>query len=314
MAKPQEHFRFSMIMLLAMTTALDGGGTSQAADSAAISPAEKLLALDRPLVIAHRGYPQFAPENTLPAFQLALEAGADLVELDYHHTKEGTPIVIHDADLDRTTDATNRWGGSKLKVAAYSAADLQALDAGAWFSPNFAGTKLPTLTEAVTHIQKFPGGVTLIERKAGDAATCVKVVRAGNWMNQLVVQSFDWDYLRDYHRLEPKQILGALGPQKTRGGRTLKAAEKILDASWVDEAMATGARIVVWNNQITPAAVAYAHSKGLKVWVYTINDMEKANELLDAGVDGIITNNTSLIWKTLALRQARAAAKLSVAK
>jgi glycerophosphoryl diester phosphodiesterase len=306
MAKPQKHFGFSMIMLLAMTTALGGVGTGRAADSTAVSPVEKLLALDRPLVIAHRGYPQFAPENTLPAFQLALDAGADLVELDYHHTKEGTPIVIHDADLDRTTDATNRWGGSKLKVTAYSAAELQTVDAGAWFSPNFAGTKLPTLTEAVTHIQKFPGGVTLVERKAGDAATCVKIVRDGGWMNQLVVQSFDWDYLRDYHRLEPKQVLGALGPPKTRAGRTLKTEEKILTPQWVDEASTTGARIVVWNRQITPAAVAYAHQKGLQVWVYTINEIERANELLAAGVNGIITDNTALIWKALALRSAAA--------
>jgi glycerophosphoryl diester phosphodiesterase len=124
MPKAQMNFKFPMIMLLATTTALSGGGAGQAADATAVSAAEKLLALDRPLVIAHRGYPQFAPENTLPAFQLALEAGADLVELDYHHTKDGVPIVIHDADLDRTTDATNRWGGSKLKVTAYSAAEL----------------------------------------------------------------------------------------------------------------------------------------------------------------------------------------------
>jgi glycerophosphoryl diester phosphodiesterase len=306
MAKTQKHFRFSMIMLLAMTTALGGGGTSQAADSAAISPAEKLLALDRPLVIAHRGYPQFAPENTLPGFQLGLKAGADLVELDYHHTKDGVAIVIHDADLDRTTDATNRWGGSKLKVVDYSAAELQTLDAGAWFDTQFRGLRLPTLKEAITAIQNHPGGVTLVERKAGDAATCVKIVRAGGWMNQLVVQSFDWDYLRDYHRLEPKQVLGALGPPKTRAGRTLKTEEKILTPQWVDEASATGARIVVWNRQITPAAVAYAHQKGLQVWVYTINEIERANELLDAGVNGIITDNTALIWKALALRSTAA--------
>jgi glycerophosphoryl diester phosphodiesterase len=143
----------------------------------------------------------------------------------------------------------------------------------------------------------------LIERKAGDAATCVKIVRAGNWMNQLVVQSFDWDYLRDYHRLEPKQVLGALGPPRTRAGRTLKTEEKILNERWVDEAQSTGARIVVWNRQITPEAVAYAHQKGLQVWVYTINEIERANELLDAGVDGIITDNPALIWKALALRQ-----------
>jgi glycerophosphoryl diester phosphodiesterase len=306
MSNPQNLLNFSFIMLLAISPACSGGVAS-AAEASAASPAEKLLALKRPLVIAHRGYPQFAPENTLPGFQLGLKAGADLVELDYHHAKDGVPIVIHDADLDRTTDATNRWGGSKLKVVDYSAAELQTLDAGAWFDTQFRGVRLPTLKEAITAIQNHPGGVTLVERKAGDAATCVKIVRDGGWMNQLVVQSFDWDYLRDYHQLEPKQVLGALGPPKTRAGRTLKTEEKILTPQWVDEASATGARIVVWNRQITPTAVAYAHQKGLQVWVYTINEIERANELLAAGVNGIITDNTALIWKALALRSAAAA-------
>jgi glycerophosphoryl diester phosphodiesterase len=308
MSKAQKPLKFLLIMLLAISP-ICSGGIASAAEASASNPAEKLLALKRPLVIAHRGYPQFAPENSLPGFQLGLKAGADLVELDYHHTKDGLPIVIHDADLDRTTDATNRWGGSKLKVLDYSVAELQKLDAGAWYDPQFRGTRLPTLTEAITAIQNYPGGVTLVERKAGDAATCVKIVRGGGWMNQLIIQAFDWDYLRDYHRLEPKQVLGALGPPKTRDGRTLKSEEKILTPQWVDEAGATGARIVVWNRQITPAAVAYAHQKNLKVWVYTINEIERANELLDAGVDGIITDNTALIWKALALRSAGTPAK-----
>ena len=72
-------------------------------------PALKLLASQRPLVIAHRGYSQFAPENTLPSFKLAMAAGADMVELDYYPTLDGKQIVIHDHYLDRTTDATNRW-------------------------------------------------------------------------------------------------------------------------------------------------------------------------------------------------------------
>ena len=64
-------------------------------------------------------------------------------------------------------------------------------------------------------------------------------------------------------------------------------------------------RAIGWNNQVTKAAVDYAHSKGVKIWVYTINDQAEAARLLDLGVDGIITNNTSLIWRTIALRQAK---------
>jgi len=64
----------------------------------------------------------------------------------------------------------------------------------------------------------------------------------------------------------------------------------------------TGANVAVWNDQVTKASVKDAHKRGLKVWVYTINDPAAANKLLDMGVDGIITNNTGLLWRTLALR------------
>ena len=83
----------------------------------------------------------------------------------------------------------------------------------------------------------------------------------------------------------------------------LSDEEKKLSPAWIDLAQKTGASAVVWNRNIDKAAVDYAHSKGLKVWVYTINESELANRLLDGGVDGIITDNPALIWKTIALRQ-----------
>lgn len=264
------------------------------------SPAEKLLHSARPLVIAHRGYSSIAPENTLPSFERALAAGADMVELDYHHTRDGVPMVLHDYTLDRTTDATNIWGGRGIKLAERSSSELQSLEAGLWFKPPYPGTHLPTLNEALDLIQR--SGVTLIERKAGDAATCVDLLKRRSLLNRVVVQAFDWEYLRDYHRLEPSQILGALGPPSTRDRRKLSDAEKALSGAWIDEVKKVGAHAVVWNKQVDAAAVKTAHERGLKVWVYTIDDESTANRLLDLGVDGIITNNTGLLWKVLALR------------
>jgi glycerophosphoryl diester phosphodiesterase len=78
---------------------------------------------------------------------------------------------------------------------------------------------------------------------------------------------------------------------------------KELSAQWLDELVKCGAKIAVWNQQVSKEAIKLAHERGLKVWVYTINDPELANSLLDMGVDGIITNNVSLIWRTLALRR-----------
>lgn len=267
---------------------------------AAPTPAEKLLESPRPLVIAHRGYSAMAPENTLPAFERGVASGADMVELDYHHTKDGALMVLHDYTLDRTTDATNRWGGSKLKLADKTLAELKQLEAGTWFKHPQPGLALPTLNEALDVIQR--GSVTLIERKAGDAAACVKLLNDRQLVNQVVVQAFDWDYLRDYHRLEPRQVLGALGPPGTKNGKKLTDAEKALSPAWLDEIKGTGARAAVWNKQVDAAAVKAAHERGLKVWVYTINDLATAQQLFAAGVDGIITDNPAVIWKALATR------------
>jgi len=283
-----------------MVAGVNMASPTQAADSNA--PALRLLQLDRPLVIAHRGYSALAPENTLPAFRYALTAGVDLVELDYHHTRDGLPVVIHDGTLDRTTDAGTRWGVEKIPVTSKTAAELQTLDAGLWFSTHFAGTPLPLLAEALDLIQ--PQGVTLLERKGGDAATCAQLLRGRQLINRVVVQSFDWDYLRELHHLAPDQVLGALGPPAQHAdGRKVAPAERFLSAAWLDAARDTGARLMVWNDQVTREAVALTHQRGQKVWIYTIDDGEAAGRLFDLGVDGIISNNPPVIWKALATRR-----------
>jgi glycerophosphoryl diester phosphodiesterase len=260
-----------------------------------------LIASKRPLVIGHRGYSQFAPENTLPSFRVAMAAGADLVELDYHHTKDGQLIVIHDSELDRTTDATNRWAQKRIKVATKTAAEIQSLDAGGWFDPKYAGTHIPLLTEALDTIQQ--GSVTLIERKEGEPGACIKLLRNKNLINKVIVQAFDWNYLREFHEQEPEQLLAALGPPTLLpGGKKPYGRTKNLSAAWLDDLQKTGAKVAVWNHRVSKEAIQLAHERGLKVWAYTINDPALAKRLLDRGVDGLISNNTSLIWKTLALR------------
>ena len=258
------------------------------------------MASTRPLVIAHRGFSAVAPENTLLAFERALLSGADLVELDYHHTADGKLAVIHDPNLDRTTDATNRWPGKNLLVSEKKMEELSGLEAGLWFKPPQPGLKVPTLQEALQKIQK--SGMTLIERKAGDAATLVRLLESSNWINQVVVQSFDWDYLREFHQINRRQVLGALGPPPQKDGRKLTDPEKMLNSAWLDQLKPTGAQVVVWSKQINREAIAEAHRRGLKVWVYTINELALAQSLLAMGVDGIITDNPPIIWKALATK------------
>ena len=268
-------------------------------------PALQLLAGERPLVIGHRGYCAVAPENTLPSFERALAAGPDLVEMDYHHSQDGLPVVIHDETLDRTTDARKRWGQKRIRVADKSAAEIQTLDAGGWFDAGFAGAKVPLLTEALHFIQKR-GGVALVERKSGDAATCVGLLRERRLTNRLVVISFDWQYLRQFHEWEPGQLLGALGPpERLMDGRKPPRFSQALDGRWLDELVDTGAALVVWNRKVSRPAIQLAHERGLRVWVYTVNNPAPARRLLEIGVDGIITNKIPVIRKAVAAKASR---------
>jgi glycerophosphoryl diester phosphodiesterase len=221
--------------------------------------------------------------------------------LDYHYALDGKLVVIHDHELDRTTDATNRWAQKKIKVETKTAAEIQSLDAGSWFDPKYAGTRIPLLAEALDTIQAE--GVTLIERKSGDPADCLKLLREKGLINKLIVQSFDWDYLRAFHEQEPQQVLGALGPPNSLSdGKKPVGIPKELNAKWLDELSKTGAKVAVWSQKVSKEAVQLAHQRGLKVWVYTVNDLELANKLLAMGVDGLITNNPSLMWKAIAMR------------
>jgi glycerophosphoryl diester phosphodiesterase len=240
------------------------------------TPAQRLVAGKKVLIIAHRGNSSVCPENTLPAFESAVQAGADLVELDYRHSADGVPMVVHDEILSRTTDADDVLGDEQPLVGSYRAEDLARLDAGAWFDLKFAGTRLPTLEAALDVIQR--GSMTLVERKDGDAFTCVELLRRKQLLDRVVVQSFDWKYLSECRRLAPGLVLAALGNKTLNEGRLKDAA-------------ATGAQIIAWNHkEIGPAEIEAIHGRGCKAWVYTVDDPARAKELIAAGIDGIITN------------------------
>lgn len=248
-------------------------GLARAAD---VTVAGKLVAMPHVLIIAHRGDSQRAPENTLPAFASAVRTGADLVELDYRHSADGVPFVIHDDTLDRTTNAVQLYRRTKIPVAGTRAREFEQLDAGSWFHPRYADVRVPTLEQALNVIQQ--GSVTLIEQKSGDAATCVRLLSEKRLLDRVVVQSFDWEFVADCHRLAPGIVLAALGSKELTDSK-LKDAER------------TGASIIAWNQKhIGRQDINAIHRRGLKAWVYTVNDVKRARELVDWGIDGIITD------------------------
>ncbi len=239
-------------------------------------PAAQLVNSSRVLVIGHRGDSKVAPENTLPAFASAVKARADLVELDYYHSADGVPVVIHDSTLDRTTDACKLWNAKKIKVTGKSLADLKLLDAGSWFSAEFAGTRLPTLAQAIDTIQA--GSITLIERKGGDPATCVKLLKQKKLLDAVVVQAFDWKYLEGCHQLDPSLVMAALGDGPLKPER-------------LERIQQTGARVVAWEDKhTTEDSIAAIHAQGWKAWVWTVDKPDRVRELVRSKIDGIITN------------------------
>ena len=253
------------------------GGAARAAELPELAAAR--VRADRMLIIAHRGHSSVAPENTLPAFESAIAARADLIELDYYHSADGVPVVFHDKTLDRTTNAEQVLKKTKQPVASTSLEELRRLDAGSWFDPKYAGAKILTLDEALDAIQA--GSMTLIEHKGGDAATCVELLRKKELVDRVVVQSFNWGFLRDCHKLEPRLTLGALGSDELTDDK-LKQIE------------ACGARVVGWNHKyIGPREIARIHQSGKQAWVYTVNDVARARELQQAGLDGLITDRAA---------------------
>lgn len=251
------------------------------------SHAAHVLAARRPLVIAHRGNSSAAPENTLAAFRSATALGVDMVELDYHQSADDVPVVIHDATLERTTDAAIRWGVDKPAVAARTMAELAELDAGSWFAAEFAHEGLATLVEAIEAIHA-DGCVTLIERKAGDPAALVAALESNDRLGDVIVQAFDWPFLAECRRLRPNLVVGALGRHEI-------TAEKLAAVR------AAGAQFIGWADpDLTREGIALAHAHGLKVLDFTVDDEARATELIAFGIDGLISNRPAAIQQVVA--------------
>lgn len=244
------------------------------------------MAAGAPIVVAHRGDSGSFPENTLPAFAAALEVGAGMIEFDVHDTSDGVPVCIHDDTLDRTTDAAVVFGRSGSAVAQVRAADLASLDAGRWKGECHGGARIPTLQLALALM--LPRTVPMIEHKGGQAATLVELLRRVGAVDRVLVQSFDWDFVRRVGALEPRLTLGALG-------------EGPLTAERLAQAAATRAVLVHWNvHDLRAEDVVALHARGLLCCVYTANtDVELAGAAA-LGVDAITTNHPARLRALIA--------------
>jgi glycerophosphoryl diester phosphodiesterase len=237
--------------------------------------------------VAHRGYSAVAPENTLPALAAGVLAGATLIEFDVRTTADGVPVVIHDRTVDRTTGGTGH-------VWELTLDEISALEAGSWFSPAYAGIRIPLLREVIDLLRPHAVGATpdtaplielLLEIKPPATPEQVKVilgqVTEAGLLDRTVVQSFDPEVVRLAGEVAPDVRLGLL--RHGFDDEQLRVAQE-LRLSYVNPDL----RAVLAH----PPTVAALAEAGVGVMPWTPNDMSLWPALVQAGVAGLINDRT----------------------
>jgi len=252
-----------------------------------------------PLNIAHRGASGLAPENTLVAFKKALELGADVLELDVHTTKDGEVVVIHDERVDRTTNGTGA-------VKELTLTSLKRLDAGYYFTLDGGktypyrgqGITIPTLKEVFT---EFPDYRINIEIKQLDPPIELKVlelIEEAGMVDKVLVVSRYYEVMKRFRALDGDTATGASESEL----RDFMVCLKLKVVPFYTP-KADAFQVPEWHDKyhiVTQAFLKAAHSKNIKVHVWTVNDEDSMRRLLEIGVDGIITDYPDRLNKVLA--------------
>jgi glycerophosphoryl diester phosphodiesterase len=262
-------------------------------------PLVESLSERRPLVIAHRGGALLWPENTLLAFHNAAALGADMIELDVWASRDGVPMVIHDAAVDRTTDGSG-------DVREMMACQVRVLDAAhRWSPPGEAGVfpyrgrgvGVPTLEEVFEALPDMPMTVEIKQVEPSMVDEVARLIGRFGRESRTLVASFDAGVLRALRKGYP----GIATSAARQEGIAFAAMHRArLDGLYRPPFVAlqvpehaAGQRVV------TRRLAERAHAKGLHVHVWTVNDPVDMRRLLDLGVDGIITDRPDLALREL---------------
>ncbi len=220
------------------------------------------------LVIAHRGASGYAPENTLPAYELAVEQRADMIEIDLHRTRDGAIVIRHDEQLSGLSVSG--------EIADATLAEVRSLDAG-------GGERMPLLSEV---LERFGSRIAFnLELKRGTRGIYPEVVR-------------ETLALVEAHGLTGRTLFSSFYDPVLEGLREHSAAARIgvlvsprSARRWLERARAIGAEAVHFFSRLaTEQVVETAHAEGLAVHGYTVDRPGEMRTLIDRGVDGIFTN------------------------
>lgn len=228
---------------------------------------------DDVLVTAHRGAAGAAPENTLAAFERAIADGADFVELDVQETADGQVVVIHDSDLMKI-------GRTNLKIWDATVEQLQDIDIGSWFSPEFRDERIPALEQVLllckgrvrVNIElKYYGHDERLEERV------VEIVERTGMESQIVVMSLKYDAIQKVRKLRPDWTLGLL------------TATAVGDLTRLDVDF-----LAVHTGLARPSFVRAAHKSGKKVFAWTVNDPIMMATMIGRGIDSLITDEPAV--------------------
>ncbi|MCG2787812.1 MAG: glycerophosphodiester phosphodiesterase [Anaerolineae bacterium] len=236
--------------------------------------------LPRPTVFAHRGASAQAPENTLAAFKLAADQGADAIEFDVKLSADGQVVAHHDPTLNRTTTGNG-------KVGDYSLSELKKLDAGAWFGEAYRGEPIPTLAEIFETVgSKLFMNIELTNYATPFDKLVDKVTE--------LVKRYHMEERVLYSSFFPHNLMraGALTPGLPRGQLALPGP-----AGWWQRRWGNFLRLQAehpFSGDVSAASVIRAHARERQVFVWTVNDPNEMRRLQTMGVDGIFTDDPKL--------------------
>ena len=243
-----------------------------------------------PLIVAHRGASRDAPENTIPAFELAWKQGADAIEGDFHLTKEGKIVCIHDAN-------TKKVAGRNLVVSKSTLAQLRELDVGAYRGNDFKGTAIPTIAEVFATVPQ--GKKIYVEIKCGAEIIpqlLKEVDKSGLKKEQIVMICFKKNVIQALKTKAPQYRAYWLASfRKDKSGKITPSIQSALGT--LSQIKADG--ISSSKNVIDHAFVNRIKEKGYEYHVWTIDDVKTAKRFKMWGAQSITTNAPGYIKKTL---------------
>lgn len=237
-----------------------------------------------PIVVAHRGASAYAPENTLSAIKKAITMGVDMIEIDVQLSKDKQVVVMHDLSVDRTTN-----GNGRVRDLLFD--EIRKLDAGSWFSSEFAGEKVPTLEEVIETVKGKCKLLIEVKRvktsKPEIEAKIIQLINKHNAHNWCIVQSFESEVVKNIQALD----------NSIECHKLVTMNISVLPLH-VDSRIKTGTiykyktvqSINPYFKMLNKRKVDKIHSRGQKIITWTVNEKQDMKRMIEMGVDGIITN------------------------